>query len=441
MVALIAGCSRTPSKDAAEDAGSEPIMRVTTVQPQRKTITRQSREPGQIEAFQSTPLYAKVPGYVRRYHVDIGDPVKGPYYDKSGKLVGRGQLLAELSIPELDQELREKEAEVAHAEAEQALAQAARKVAEAGVRAAGAQLGKARAAVDRAQAEQEKTDSEYRRIVQLAQSSSINPKVVDEAKNHLRAAQAATRDAVSHVEAAEAAIEQSNALVERAVADEKAAHAGKLLADAGQARVTAMVDYQRIEAPFDGTVSARNVDVGHFVQPAEAAQARAIFTIVQTDVVRIFVDVPEVDAPLVDRGDPAVIQVDSLSGKKFAAEVTRTTWTLDPATRTLRTEIDVPNETGELRPGMYAFATIKLAEVVDALVIPLSAVRSENEKASCFCVADGRLVEVPLSLGLSDGKEVEVVSGLNGDEQLVEKNTVSLADGKPAVAVAAEKPK
>lgn len=416
-------------------------MRVTTIKPQRKTIVRETREPGQIEAFQSTPLYAKVPGYVRRYYVDIGDAVKGPYYDTSGQLVEHGQLLAELSIPELDQELHEKEAAVAQAEAEVAQARAARKVAEAGVRAAGAQIEEARAAVDRAKAEQEKTESQYRRITQLAQSSSINPKVVDEAKKDLLASQAATRDAVSHVEAAEAAIEQSNALVERAIADEKAASAAKMLAEAGQARVMAMAEYQRIEAPFDGRVSARTVDVGHFVQPAEAAKARAIFTIVQANVVRVFVDVPETDAALVDRGDPAVIQVDSLSGKKFAGEVTRTTWALDPTTRTLRTEIDVPNDTGELRPGMYAFATIKLAEVADALVIPLSAVRTENEKTSCFCVAEGKLVQVALSLGLSDGKEVEVVSGLNGGEQLVEKNTASLADGRSAVGVEAEKGK
>jgi RND family efflux transporter MFP subunit len=439
---FMAGCSNGKSQNVNGDARAEPaVMRVTTVKPQRKTITRQTREPGQIEAFQSTPLYAKIPGFVRRYHVDIGDPVKGPYYDASGKLVERGQLLAELSMPELDQELREKEAAIAQAEAEMAQAQAARKVAQTGVRTAEAQLDKARAAVDRARAEQEKTDSEYRRSVELAKSSSINAKVVDEAKNHLHASRAATRDAVSHVEVAEAAIEHSNALVERAVADAQAANASKMLAEAGQARVMAMAEYQRIEAPFDGRVSARNVDVGHFVQPAEAARARPLFTIVQTDVVRIFVDVPELDATLVDLGDPALIQVDSLAGKKFAGEVTRTTWTLDPVTRTLRTEIDVKNEKGELRPGMYAFATIKLAEVADALAIPLSAVRTENEKTSCFCVADGKLVETALSLGLSDGKEVEVISGLSGDEQLVEKNTPSLADGKPAVGVEAEKPK
>jgi RND family efflux transporter MFP subunit len=203
----------------------------------------------------------------------------------------------------------------------------------------------------------------------------------------------------------------------------------------------AMAEYERIEAPFDGTVSARNVDAGHFVQPAEAAQARPLFTIVQTDVVRIFVDVPEIDATLVDRGERAVIQVDSLAGKKFVGQVSRTTWTLDPATRTLRTEIDVANDSGELRPGMYAYATIILAERPDALAIPLTAVRSENETTSCFCVVEGKLRQTPVSLGLSDGKVVEILDGLQGDEEVIEKINSAMTDGQPAVAVKPEKPK
>ena len=429
------------SKGDGKAEQAAPVMRVTTIKPERKTITRQTREPGQIEAFQRTPLYAKVAGYVRHFHVDIGDRVEGPYYDESGQLKRRGQLLAEISIPELDQELREKEAAVDQAEAEIVQARAALKVSRTRVRTAEAELEKAGAAVDRTKADFEKWNSEHRRIVELAKSSSINPKVVDESKNQLRAAESAVRDAAAMVQAAEAAIDESNALVEKAVADEEAAKARKKSAEADQARVTALVDYQHVEAPFDGTVSERNTDEGHFVQPAEAAHARPLFTIVRTNMVRIFVDVPDKDATMVDHDDRVIVQVDALGNNKFPGTVTRTSWALDPATRTLRTEIDVPNENGELRPGMYAFATIVLAESPNALAIPLSAVRTENDKTSCFCLVDGKLAQTPISLGLSDGKEVEVVSGLTGDEEIVEKNTPSLADGKAAAVAKVEKAK
>lgn len=437
LVCAVVGCTENaqPSSENREASA----LRVTVVKPERKTITRQTREPGQIEAFQWAPLYAKVAGYVRQFHIDIGDSVVGPQYGDAGELTGHGQLLAEISIPELDQELREKRAAVDQAEAEVVQARAALKVARTRVRTAEAELEQARAAIDRAKADLDKWESEYRRIVQLARSSSISPKVVDETKNQWRAAEATVRDAASRIQAAEAAIDQTNALVDKAIADEAAAAARKTLAEADQARVNALVDYQRLEAPFDGTISERNTDEGHFVQPAEAAQARPLFTVVRTDVVRIFVDVPEMDATLVDRDDRAVVQVDALGKKKFFGKVARSSWTLDPATRTLRTEIDVPNESGELRPGMYAFATIELAEAPNAMVIPLTAVRTENEKSSCFFVTAGKLVQTPLTLGLSDGKLVEIVSGLTGDEDVVEKNTPSLADGTDAVALKQDK--
>jgi RND family efflux transporter MFP subunit len=435
------GAGSTGSKGEGAAQQLLPAVRVTTVKPERKTITRQTREPGQIEAFQRTPLYAKVAGFVRRFHVDIGDHVQGPYYDKSGQPTRRGQLLAEISIPELDQELLEKEAAVDQVEAEIGQARAALKVARTRVRSAEAELEQARAAVDRRDADLEKWSSEYRRIVELAKSASINPKVVDETKSQLRAAEAAVRDAASMVQAADAAIDESHALVEKAVADEAAAKARKKSAEANQARVTALVDYQRVEAPFDGTVSERNTDEGHFVQPAEAAQARPLFTIVRTDSVRIFVDVPDTDATMVDRDDRVIVQVDALGKRRFPGTVARTSWALDPSTRTLRTEIDVLNENGELRPGMYAFATIILAEHPDVLAIPLSAVRTENDKSSCFCLVAGKLVQTPISLGLSDGKDVEVVSGLTGEEEVVEKNAPTLADGKAAVVAKSDKPK
>jgi HlyD family secretion protein len=433
LVAAALGCSLDKSPSAADQQNAT-VVRLTTIRPQQKTMTRTVRQPGQIEAFQQAPLYAKVAGYVRRFLVDIGDPVKGPCYDESGAMIVRGQLLAEVAIPELDEELRQKSASVIQAKAEVEQARAAVKVAWAALKPAEEQYQQALASLDSAESDYAKWESEYQRMVKLSESKAINRKLVDEERDALRKSDAGRRDAASRKEAAIAIIAQVKATIEKAEADEAAAKAQQTVAEADEARVMAMAEYQRIEAPFDGTVSQRIVDVGHFVQPAEAAHARPLFTIVQTSVVRIFVDVPEADASLVDRGDHADLCVPSLDQKEFPARVSRTAWALDPDTRTLRTEVDVANESGEIRPGMYAFATIVLAESADALVIPTSAVRTVNRKSSCFCIEHGKLVEKAIGVGLRSGKEVEVIFGLSAEDVVVEKATAELKEGQAAEA-------
>ncbi|MGH7138618.1 MAG: hypothetical protein ACREHD_22970, partial [Pirellulales bacterium] len=158
------------------------------------------RQPGQIEAFQQAPLYAKVPGYVRRYLVDIGYPVKGPYYDKSGSLVERGQLLAEVGIPELDEELRQKRAVVGQSKAEVEQARAAVKLARTTLKPAEEQYEQALANLEAAESDYAKWESEYKRMVKLAESKSINSKLVDEERDALRKSAAGRRDAASRKE-------------------------------------------------------------------------------------------------------------------------------------------------------------------------------------------------------------------------------------------------
>jgi RND family efflux transporter MFP subunit len=430
----IAGCQGQLSGDKAGAArmkvassSESAALRVTTVTPQRKQIVRRTRQPGQVEAFQRAPLYAKVPGYVQRFLVDIGDAVQGPRYE-GDEVVERGQVLAIVSIP----------VELAAAQVEQAVANV--KVAEAQVPTAKAKLEQALADVDRTASAEEKARSEYERVLKLAENRSVNAKVVDENRNQLGAAKAASRDAAAKVDAAEAAIAESTANVEKAIADQLAARKRQRVAEAELARTRALAEYQRIEAPFDGTISERNLDQGHFVQPAGEAQAKPLFVVVRTNVVRVFVDVPEMESTMVDRGDPATVRVQSLFGREFAGEVARTAWALDSAgaTRTLRTEIDVANDDGALRPGMYVYATIILDQRENALALPATAVRQHEGNASCFCVEDGKLAEKPITVGLSDGSDVEIVSGLAGDEAVVEKVNPSLSAGQPATAAPAE---
>ena len=429
----IAGCQDGLSRKANGDktqSASALAPRVSVVRPSPKRIERRTTQPGQIEAFQQAPLYAKVAGYVTKFHVDLGDQVRGPRYGDSGELVEEGQLLAELSIPEMDQEVVQREAAIGQADAEFDQARAAVKVAQSAVLTAHAQLEQARAAVDASEAEYERWKSEYQRVAYLAANKVVTQKLADETKNQLEAAAAARREAASRVEAATAMVAESEAKVEKAGADEAAARARQKVAQADYARTAALADYQHIEAPFDGTVSERNLDVGHFVQPAAAEKGKPLFTIVQINVVRVFVNVPESDAALVDVGDSVTIRVPALDGKVFSGQVARSSSALGAATRTLRTEIDIANSDGALRPGMYVHATIELEAHDAAVSLPATSLRSENGETTCYCIENGKAVRREVKAGLSDGLSVEIVSGLKGDELVVEKNLGSLADGQ-----------
>jgi RND family efflux transporter MFP subunit len=116
-------------------------------------------------------------------------------------------------------------------------------------------------------------------------------------------------------------------------------------------------------------------------------------------------------------------------------KVSRISWALDPKTRTIRVEIDIPNPGGRLRPGLYAYASIVAEEHPDVLTIPSTAIVEEDGKVRCVVVADGKAARRPVQLGLNDGTRAEVVSGLSGDESVVKANAASIADGQPVQVV------
>lgn len=438
-VAMIAiGCHSKPPGEQSQggNSGQPPRARVIAAKSERKTIKRQFTQPGQIDPFEVARLYAKIPGYVQAFHADIGDEVSGPRYDASGKLVRGGQLLAELSAPEVREEFNEKQALVAQAGAEVERSQAAIKVAEADAVSSRAKLKEALAARQRTTAEYERWVSEYDRVTQLVSRSAVTQKLADETRAQKLAAEAARNEADARIESARSLVSAGEAQVEKARSDEIAVRAQRDVAEAAQARAASLLEYLHIEAPFDGIVSQRNVDTGFFAEAGGGSQAQPLFVVVRTDLVRVFVDVPEPDAPLVDVGDRAVVRVQSLPGTEFPGQVTRTSWALDPGTRTLHTEIDVPNSDKRLRPGMYALVTIELAEAPDALVIPANATLTDEQgRVSCFVVDEGKATRKPIELGLRAGDAVQVRSGLSGDELVIAKPASTL-EGQP-VEVAA----
>ena len=157
--------------------------------------------------------------------------------------------------------------------------------------------------------------------------------------------------------------------------------------------------------------------------------AQPIVTIASTDVLRVFVDVPETEVPFVQRGDSALIQVPALPSHSFEARVTRFTGALNPATRTMRTEIDIPNRRDILKPGMYGKVTLILEERSQAITLPAGAVHTEGDKRFAYSVVEGRLRKIEVETGLDDGIIVEITEGLEGHETVVLASRGEIVEG------------
>ena len=330
----------------------------------------------------------------------------------------------------LKDELRQKQAALVQAQAEIELAAAAARAAEAAVATAQANQSAAEAGEIRAEADVTRWQSQYARISQLVAGGSLDRKLQDETRDSLKAAEASRGEVRAKVAAAKATLAQSQADLAKAKANEQVARARRGNAEADLARQQALLQYTRIRAPYAGVVTERNVNRGDFVQPASTTAAKPLLAVARTDIVRIFVEVPEMDSPSVEAGRAGYVSVQALPDRIVEGKVTRTSWILGP-NRTLRTELDLPNPNGLLRPGMYATAHIVLQERPDVWVLPLSAIVREGKQAFCWVVKDGQAVRTPITLGLQVGSDAEVTSGLKGDELVVQSQTAALQEGRP----------
>jgi HlyD family secretion protein len=426
MLVGMTGCSQTGARAESETVSKADasIERVTAAKPKRKTLRVETTQPAWIEAFERTPLYAKVAGYVQQVHVDIGDPIK------------QGQTLVTLSVPELGDEVAQKEALVAQAEAEVKQAECSVAAAQASTQSATARIAEAQADVGRTVGEYERSSAEYDRIKKLAGNGSVSEKLVDEARNQQQAAAAGRDAAEAAVQSAEAVAREMEAKARKAEADRVAAVARQGVARADLAHAKTMFAYGEIKSPFDGVVTERAVDTGHFVQPAAGGAGKPLLVVARQDKVRVFLDVPELESALVDVGDPATLRVQALGGRELHAAVTRTSWSINNSNRSLRTEVDLPNDGSKLRPGMYATATILLDKRDHALVLPMTAIGEDGGQAYCWCVESGKAVRHNLTLGLRSGAEVEVLKGVNEDSMVVLSRGESLQPGESVVALA-----
>jgi HlyD family secretion protein len=392
LPALAAGCSRSAPNDApaAEPAGRS----VRVVNPTTNTIRREVGQPGYIQAYERTPIVSKIPGYILKWHVDLGDAVK------------KDQVLAELWVPEMVSELKLKEEKVEQARKALAMAQAQ-------VATAKAHVQEVVAGLSRAEENRNYWKSQSARFANLVKDSVIDRQSQEEAFNQYRSASAALEEAKAKIESAKAAQQEKESARDKAEVDIRAA-------DAARQQQADLVGYATLKAPYDGVVTQRNnnLSTGQFVHPATGAQADVLYVVERTDTVRIYVSVPETDADWVHVGTAATIRVQALQGQEFKGEVTRTAWSLNNVTRTLLAEIDLENpelpKVGRrLRPGLYAYAIVE-AEWPDVLTVPATAVLTEGDvnvgyKHYCFIVEDGRVKRTQIEIGARNDQLVEVL--------------------------------
>jgi RND family efflux transporter MFP subunit len=205
--------------------------------------------------------------------------------------------------------------------------------------------------------------------------------------------------------------------------DEAKGNAGVAAAEADLAAATAdkirtMLAYSRITAPFDGVVAQRQVNRGDFVQSASSGRTTPLFTVQRVDVIRVFCNVPESDVANLRVGLPASIKPFGLE-KPITGKVARFAGRLDPATRNMRTEIDVPNPGGRLYPGMYAQVSLETERHPNALTLPVSSVGTDPGGKFVYAVDQGRIVRQPIRIGMTEGGIVEVVGGLADKAEIV----------------------
>jgi RND family efflux transporter MFP subunit len=195
-----------------------------------------------------------------------------------------------------------------------------------------------------------------------------------------------------------------------------------------------LLDYTKVYAPFSGTITARFADPGALIQAAtgSATQAAPLFTIMDMETVRVYVNVPQEAAFLAKTNIPATLTVRELPNRRFEGVISRTTEALDPATRTLLVEIDLPNKDHVLQPGMFANVTLQLQQHANALVIaPAAIVPQQGAKAkSVFIVEHDQIKSVPIKTGIDDGVWVEILEGLTGDEDIVVVGKGGLKEGE-----------
>jgi HlyD family secretion protein len=435
LVLSTVGCSDSPK--AAPKAVLRPQVRIVPVE--KRTIIRMTSQPGFIEAYEQTSLFANVQGFVDEWKVDIGEQIR------------KDQMLAHLFAPDVVAQYEEKQAEIRLRDDEIKVAQQAVQVAEENWNAANAQVEEAKANLGKYEADVELRKVDYKRISELVASKSIEVALQDESYKRLETSEAAYRAGKVSVTIARVNRTARKADLDKARVVVIAARARAEVARAEGKRYAALVEFTSIKAPYDGVVIVRNVNTGDFVQPQGGDQsvprsnqgmmsstgAVPLYVVARTDKVRIFLDVPEMEAVGIGPGNPASVSIDAANNMQIATTVARTSWALQVKSRTLRAEVDILNPSGQILPGMYALGTVELKRA-GVWTVPLEALVEIGNQTSCYEKRDGKAMLLPVQRGIDDGQWVEVlkkrVNGkwvhFDGSEQIILGDLSELSSGQ-----------
>ncbi len=283
------------------------------------------------------------------------------------------------------------------------------RAAEARVEAYRARIATAEAGVKRAQASYTRWDSEYKRLVLLVKQQVLDDQVRDETYRQFEEAAAARDQANSMVTEMRSAFDQASADLEHARVDVEAARADLTVAQANENQAKVMVEYGRIKAPFDGVITQRNISPGDYLQPGGGTNGRPLFVVEQIDPVRVFMGVPELASFFVNVNDTALIRFQALPGASREGKVVRSGFALNPSTRTLQTEIDIPNTDGHLHPGWYVTVSITV-DRKQAWTIPSNAIGLQGSHNNfVYFEVDGKPVRTSVIIGPSDDTRTEII--------------------------------
>jgi RND family efflux transporter MFP subunit len=398
--------------DASSRAAQQPAARihVVAVKPRRGGLARSTTQPCVLIPDKYAELFAKAPGYLKALNVDIGSHVN------------EGDVLAVIDAPELHKEVARCEVVLKQANAGMGQAKARLTTARAEWEAAKALVRQLEASAKEAQCIHSFRSKVFNRLRDLAETQkAIDMKLVDEKEEQmhaaaamLSAASAAVFSAESRASAALAKIDESEASVASAEAHVKACSM-----QLEKARVLAA--YTTILSPYSGVVTARNFWPGDFVHTRIQGAALPLVIVEKTDVMRITTQVPDSVVPFVDPGDPAMVAIDALPGKRFPAKVSRVAGAEDPDTRTMRVEIDLGNEASLFHDGMYGRVTIRLDDQHNALHVPSSYVieRSDVGVGSLYILRNGVARKAKVRLGADYDERIIVLQGLAANEWLL----------------------
>jgi RND family efflux transporter MFP subunit len=358
------------AKDKKDQENTLPSVTVVQVQAVPPTVDLELS--GTMSALTEAPLLARADGYLVKRYVDIGDHVR------------KGQLMAIISSPDLDQQVRQ---------------------ARAGLLESQSSLDQAKSSLNQSQANQGLAAVSAQRWARLQEKGAVSRQENDTYQANFQAQTANVGASAANVQTAAHNIASSEANLQRMIE---------------------LQGFEQVRAPFDGIVTDRNLDIGALISQGSTL----LFRVAQIEVLRTYIEVPQTSAPVIKVGDPAWISFAEYPGRTFAGAITRTANSLDPATRTMLTEVQLPNTDHQILPGMFAMVKLTVPTTGSAVLIPGEAMMVRSEGPLVATVTDQNVIRLQqINVGHDYGNTVEVLGGLSAGQKIVVNPGDSVIEG------------